>query len=38
MAADSAGLNYEDISTAIETKMAINRKRKWGKPETKHLK
>ena len=32
-AAGRAGMSYADICTAVETKMAVNRKRKWGKPE-----
>ncbi len=31
-AAASDGMTYADIIEAIETKMAINRNRKWGKP------
>jgi len=41
-AAAADGMDYEDICTAIETKMAINKKRQWGKPDengvVKHLK
>lgn len=32
-AAASDGMDYSDICNAVETKMAINRKRKWGKPD-----
>lgn len=32
-AADSYGLSYELICKAIDDKMAINRKRKWGEPK-----
>jgi len=31
-AAQSDGMTYEDICNAIDEKMAINYKRKWGKP------
>lgn len=27
------GMTYDDICTAIDAKMAINRKRKWGLPD-----
>lgn len=27
------GMSYEDICKAIDDKMAINRSRKWGKPD-----
>jgi len=32
-AANSAGMSYEDICKAIDDKMEINYKRKWGKPD-----
>lgn len=32
-AAASDGMTYEDICNAIEEKMSINRKRKWGNPQ-----
>ena len=32
-AAASDGMTYEDICNAIDEKMAINKKRKWGKPD-----
>lgn len=32
-AAASDGMSYEDICNAIESKMKINYKRKWGKPD-----
>lgn len=32
-AAASDGMSYEDICAAIEDKMTINYKRKWGKPD-----
>ena len=32
-AAAKAGMSYEDICNAIDEKMSINRKRKWGKPD-----
>jgi len=31
--AASDGMSYEDICEAIESKMQINFKRKWGKPD-----
>lgn len=41
-AAASDGMSYEDICKAINKKMAINRARKWGKPDengvVKHIK
>ena len=32
-AAASNGMNYEDICNCIESKMKINKQRKWGKPD-----
>jgi len=32
-AAKADGMSYEDICDAIDEKMSINRKRKWGKPD-----
>ena len=32
-AADSYGLSYEEICQAIDSKMKINYKRNWGKPD-----
>ena len=32
-AADAHGMTYEDICKAIDDKMAINRTRKWGRPD-----
>ncbi len=41
-AAASDGMSYEDICNAIDAKMAINKTRKWGKPDqngvVKHIK
>ena len=32
-AAAKAGMSYDDICEAIDSKMEINKKRKWGKPD-----
>lgn len=32
-AANKAGMDYEDICSAIEVKMYINKQRQWGKPD-----
>lgn len=32
-AAASDGMTYEDVCNSIDEKMAINRLRKWGKPD-----
>lgn len=41
-AAAADGMDYEDICNAVEEKMKIVRKRKWGKPDengvVKHIK
>lgn len=41
-AAASFGMTYKDICAAVDEKMAINRVRKWGKPDAdgvvKHIK
>lgn len=40
--ASADGMSYEDICEAIEKKLKINRRRKWGKPDengvVKHIK
>jgi NTP pyrophosphatase (non-canonical NTP hydrolase) len=41
-AAAKCGMSYEDCCNAVDEKMSINRKRKWGKPDengvVKHVK
>jgi hypothetical protein len=41
-AAAASGMTYQDICEAIDEKLAINRKRQWGKPDeygvVKHIK
>ena len=32
-AASADGMSYQDICDAIDEKMEINKKRKWGKPD-----
>jgi NTP pyrophosphatase (non-canonical NTP hydrolase) len=32
--ADKSGMSYEDVCAAIDEKMEINKKRRWGKPDS----
>lgn len=32
-AANAAGMSYDDICNAIQSKFEINKQRKWGKPD-----